>query len=52
VGVRQRLDGVVEQAEGRGEPGRRAGGAGGRRPAQPGEKGGGARLGVTPTCGP
>jgi hypothetical protein len=29
--VRRRLDGVVEEADGRGEPGRRDGGAGGRR---------------------
>jgi hypothetical protein len=48
--VRLRLDGVVEEADGRGEPGRRDGGAGGRRGR--GEEGGGRRLGVTPTGGP
>jgi hypothetical protein len=47
--VRRRLDGVVEEADGRGEPGRRDGGAGGRRGR---EKGGGGRLGTHLTGGP
>jgi hypothetical protein len=40
------------EGKGRGKPGRRAGGAGARRPAQPGEKGGAGRLGMTPIGGP
>jgi hypothetical protein len=38
-----RLDGVVEEADGHGEPGRRDGGAGGRRDA--GTEGGGGGAG-------
>jgi hypothetical protein len=47
--VRRRLDGVVEEADGRGEPGRRDGGAGDRHGR---EKGGGGRLGTHLTDGP
>jgi hypothetical protein len=47
--VRRRLDGVVEEADGRGEPGRRDS----RRAARPmEEEGGRPEVGVTPTGGP
>jgi hypothetical protein len=49
VGVRRCLDGVVEEADGRGEPGRRDGGKGGRHGRK---KGGGGRLGTHLTGGP
>jgi hypothetical protein len=41
VGVRRCLDGVVEETDGRGEPGRRDGGAGGGAAGGCAGKGGG-----------